>query len=334
MLSVDQLCKVLTRLDNRKVPKPDQYDPTSGQSFTEFLNQFEEYCKGSFRGSSKLWVGELGHFLTGDLRAAYDALKVSGDSYQTVKKKLLQWRKDSLCVRTSDSKAKFSKVKPQAHESMRLYAARVEKAYRLAYPHRKIENSSTLREKYLDTIPKAFKRQLSTFRNMNLTMHHKDVEWADILKLASCYDADNAYEQEVDPVFCLASAYPSSKKTDAVTQYQSSFSNNVQPIRQYASSRLPHEHRSRSAVRKIDSPQQRDGNITQARSASAGRFNKLCHYCKRRGHIKNTCWRLNNKCLACGSAEHRIKDCPKCRSLQVSRSNPPYVNSRTDQPLN
>ena len=90
-LSTEGLLQVLSRLDTRTVPKPEQYDLASGQPIEEFLEYFEEYCQGTFRGSSSLWIPELGRLLAGSIKTAFTALKSPGDSYEVIKKKLVSW---------------------------------------------------------------------------------------------------------------------------------------------------------------------------------------------------------------------------------------------------
>ena len=44
-----------------------------------------------------------------------------------------------------------------------------------------------------------------------------------------------------------------------------------------------------------------------------GLVSPFCTHCGRRH--KRECWRLTGACLACGSNEHKIKDCPRARSF-------------------
>ena len=36
----------------------------------------------------------------------------------------------------------------------------------------------------------------------------------------------------------------------------------------------------------------------------------ICGYCRKSNHIEVDCWRKGRRCLRCGSAEHRIANCP------------------------
>ena len=47
--------------------------------------------------------------------------------------------------------------------------------------------------------------------------------------------------------------------------------------------------------------------------SSRGLVSPVCTHCGRRH--KGECWRLTSACLAYGSNEHKIKDCPRARSF-------------------
>nr|XP_027109302.1 uncharacterized protein LOC113729176 [Coffea arabica] len=54
--------------------------------------------------------------------------------------------------------------------------------------------------------------------------------------------------------------------------------------------------------------------LTQARrapsSGSAVTPQVTCGYCGKPNHSENDCWRKSGKCLACGSTEHQLANCP------------------------
>ena len=52
--------------------------------------------------------------------------------------------------------------------------------------------------------------------------------------------------------------------------------------------------------------------------SSRGLVSPFCTYCGRRH--KGEYWRLTCACLACGSNEHKIKDCPRARSFTSPRT--------------
>lgn len=41
----------------------------------------------------------------------------------------------------------------------------------------------------------------------------------------------------------------------------------------------------------------------------------FCNYCRRKGHIKDRCHRLNGGCFRCSSTQHRIAECPLMNNI-------------------
>src|SRR5215469_1801673 len=64
-------------------------------------------------------------------------------------------------------------------------------------------------------------------------------------------------------------------------------------------------------------------------AGSSGRGGLRCFHCRRRGHIKEECRRLNGACLLCGSTDHWATSCPERRELrgQVANIRPPGISS-------
>ncbi|KND56555.1 hypothetical protein BVER_03567 [Candidatus Burkholderia verschuerenii] len=52
----------------------------------------------------------------------------------------------------------------------------------------------------------------------------------------------------------------------------------------------------------------------------------VCRYCNKPGHVEADCWRKSNKCLRCGSADHRILKCPFVTLDQASAGTKPGVS--------
>ena len=349
-LSTADVLRALARLDNRSVPRPESFDTQSGQPFEQFLSVFEDYCKHNFRGSSSLWIGELGRLLKGDMHSAFEAVKVPGDSYDSLRSKLLKWRTDTREVLESKTKYRFTKAQIQSGESLRLYAARLEKAFRLAYPNRGVETSKTLRRKYLDTVPRDFEKQLQTARSINMTMNGSELLWSTILTLASQTDVGEerrnrggdslvkpddeqvwltypnrhcSPQRRISPVVSLDSGYDRDRDyARNQSRYDTwlSSSNNVSAQSQSRDSM----NRNNSRARSVSRPD-RGVFWSQSRSNSSPPVNRqpspreenmqqrTCFHCHKPGHIKNQCRRLLNLCLVCGSSEHRISSCPRRR---------------------
>lgn len=346
VLSAEDVLQALSRLDNRSVPKPEAFDSASGQSFNQFLSTFEEYCQHTFRGSSTLWIGELGRLLKGDMSSAFEVLKVPGDSYNTLKKKLQKWRQDKRESYENDTKSRFTKAQRKPMESLRLYAARLEKSFRLAYPHRTVDASRTLRQKYFDTVPATFRKQLQTARSLSMSMNQRELSWETILTLASQQDASgeqfSCAEEPEDQVWMnYSSNYHAQPRNDwrPVTSYDLRESYETPQLTnrsrfdvwQSSSKHVPQTGQSKqsqnmgvgransgphaaprlsfSASRPSSNPRM-GGNPDPRQEFTPS---KKCFHCNRAGHIKSQCRRFLNQCLICGSPDHRISGCPRRR---------------------
>lgn len=162
-LSIEErFIRALEKMDGRTVPAPEPYDLSSGRSFSSFLSLFEDYCQHSFRGSQSLWVAELGRYLTGSMRRAFDAHRAHDDSYISVRTKLLKWCEESETRRQAGSKAMFTRASMRSDETPRLFAARLENLYRQAFPEGNVRSSRTLLDKFLHSIPRKHRKQLKS----------------------------------------------------------------------------------------------------------------------------------------------------------------------------
>jgi hypothetical protein len=316
-LSPDQLLEVLSRMDSRTVPKPDKFDMVTGQSFTDFLVSFEEYCSNTFRGSSSLWVSELGRFLSGTIHDAYLAVRTPNDSFNSIKRKLTKWCSDTQEVTEKDTRRRFERAKMQPQDSFRLYAAQLEKAFTLAHPSRDVENSGSLRRKFMETVPRAFRKQLSTARSLSLTMHNRELTWSNILSLASRQDA----EDEVTGTSCEGEEsevwFNSQPRSTSVSYLP--YTVDSQPFNVVQSSlnlSAPAWHSGRLPSARNNFESRRSPQLVGSQEIVSE--SRTCYYCNRAGHVKADCRRFNGLCLVCGSPSHQISTCPQRRPFNYN----------------
>ena len=308
-VTMDQLTDILSKFDRRTVPKPEPYNMSAGQDFEDFLALFEEYCSNSYCGSSRLWIGELGRLLDGDISVAFQALRSPSDNYEVIKGKLVQWHFDNKDLHIRERRGNFCEAVKVAGESTRLYAARLEKMFRLAYPRKRVELSKTLKEKFYQTVPAPLQQQISTMRNIGISMHKTDIPWSTILVLATAYDSEHCASPNSNsavPVF-IGAVSASHSVMDAVTQCGEINTLNGSGEHSFGRS-------GRDVMRDTQSQRQ------QRRSGSSSR-NLTCFYCKKKGHIKEECRKLKGLCLACGAPDHKISQCPSRAALMQSVQN-------------
>lgn len=296
------LIDAIAQIDGRRAPKPEEFDLSSGRSFQSFLMSFEEYCSHTFKGSSSLWSSELKLFLKGTILQAFEALHAPGEPYGDLKKRLLQFSDESQELIDRANRKKFEQITMRSREPLRLYAARIERDFRLAHPRKRVNVSSTLTNKFLETVPSSVKRHILNTKSI-FTLQGHAFDWNLMLKLISSYEVDKI---DSDPI----RTEPDVTEVWATTSPMSDFS--ASAVRQYTpkSSYFPQSREFRST------------------SYSPG----PCSYCKRPSHNRDECWRLNRRCLACGSPDHRIAQCSRRRSAGRSSSVPPSSERRVSFP--
>lgn len=295
-MSLDELASVLSRLDNRSVIKPEKYDLTSGQLLGDFLSVFEEYCINNFKGSKTLWIAELGRFLTGTIYDAYLVLKTPGDSYSALKKKLLKWCRDSQDSIRRDTLKQFERARINPNEPVRLYAARLERAFTMAYPRKHVRSSTTLRKKFLDSVPKGFRKTISTAESV-LAVQHVKLTWDSLLTLASQYDAKR-------------------DNTDTASEREADVWVSTVPLAHQSVPRTYSSNRASTVVQ--DTARQTSLSPKRSSKRDSTFSSRTCFHCQKKGHVKAECRRFNGLCLVCGSREHRIAACPMRRTVDTA----------------
>ena len=106
------IVKILAdKLDNRKVPEQGKFDENGGESLEEYLIKFEKYCQANIRGDSHCWVDELESKLSGEMLELYKVSKLDRGSYESLKRKLLNWYEDTSEIRKKKAREIFEHAK-------------------------------------------------------------------------------------------------------------------------------------------------------------------------------------------------------------------------------
>ena len=285
-VTIDDLVHALGRLDNKPSPPPEIFDTGSGQSFQNFLKDFEEFADRKFGGQRGKWGTELRQFLKGEPLAAFEALRIPGEDYDSLKDKLTDWLASSQDKLEHDAKRRFSEARREGDERVRLFAARLEKLFRLAYPRRSTDANKTLREKFVDTAPGRFREQLLTAQAITQATNGSELSWPQMVSMASQYDAKDFSR--------IRAADDSARRCEEV---------NIAAV----SGRQEHPGFSR---------RWQASNTRANHSAGPGHKweDLVCSYCDRTGHEREDCRRRRGLCFVCGSERHRVATCPERRS--------------------
>jgi len=322
------LIQVLSQLDNRRYPKPEEFDINSGQSFTKFLTSFENYCSNTFRGNSDGWTTELRQFLRGPVRQTYDLVHYPGESYVEIRQKLVEWCDEAQGSVIKSNRRKFDQIQMRPGESLRMYAARIEREFRLAFPKKRPLSSETLRSKFLETVPLPVRRHIASAQSI-MSITNQSMNWKILLKLVSTYDLhsddiveDTAVTPHVTEVWATTEAFPEPDVRDRPLSTQPRSRSLSRPR-----ANLHSDENRRFSTERMGQV----NRLQQHRTTSRAYESQSCFYCKRRGHQKKDCWRLNRLCLACGSPDHRISQCPNRRPVMRERSRqPPNFSAEVD----
>lgn len=336
---LDRWTEMLEKLDSRKVPEIRKFDETLGQSLRIYLEEFETYCRNTFKGNVNLWKDELEKHLQGKTLQVCKSLHDINDTYESLKEKLCTWYEETKDMRKEKSKMTFGRARCENGESMYLYSTRLEKLFKQAYPAKKITTSQTLRDKFVRSVPKRF-RQIINGQIMTHKLRDSTITWKEIQKCARHFDLEEEKDNESDVIGddMVVSVGQRKKSRDAVTQCESN-------SYAFAASRyVPPRHSSYRHNREVPAPRDHRIQIENQRRQSCARSpwyadlqqhpsrsgDMSCDYCGRMGHGYSQCRFRLGQCLLCGDGNHFIRDCPK--NLRSRNTTQLRVRSQSQPP--
>lgn len=132
---ITQLNAVLkSAIDNRRASAFSKYNENTNMTLSAYFLKFEVHCEKTFKGDKNSWIAELENHLQGKTLEAFHSYYDENDDYDDIRAALLDWYDDVKVSRIERNMTFFKKAKPSANESMGLYAARLERMYKLAFP--------------------------------------------------------------------------------------------------------------------------------------------------------------------------------------------------------
>ena len=319
------LSMLLSRLDRRRVPEPEVFDLSSGRSLDSFLQQFEEYCKSTFVGSTQLWARELVKYLTGEAKMAVEAM--SGDKeYHELRAELLQWvdKRKELLARTN--KDKFKGATLHDGESYSLYAARLVKLFRIAYPKRSVERSETLKTKFVDSMPATLRHEILLTQNMAFSYSGKAMTWDQLVAFVGQSELNQQKQSASETQTIWVARTENSGESgpgDQTTNYRMPSS---------VATRTSRPERPAQPTSHSLPPQTQQPNMNRQAQRPEGN----CYHCGNEGHHIKNCWRRLGVCLVCGAADHKVAECPSRQGIRAaSRSyrTPRVVTGANEEPV-
>lgn len=333
---IKTLKALMGKFDNRKVPQLEKYDEQNGENLECYLQKFENYCKESYKGNRRYWIGILEEKLPKDMLEAFRSMREVNDTYEESKERLISWHKDMTELRKRKKREEFSNIKYNKGESYYIFSVRMQKAYKIAYPKHNIETSSFLREKYMKTAPKSLRRVLSS-QMVSDKVNNRTITWSSIQKCARYVDIQEAEENrskkennksddtdEEKPREIVINVGKNSASKESNSKKNTSkiyYSNNENRDNGYQS-RTPRYQQYKSQPQRTP--------ITRPPEELKNR-NKTCNYCKFPGHVYETCRKRLNSCFVCGGEGHYASGCNQQRRTPRASSVPRYQQQQQSQ---
>ena len=333
----DYLQIMAERMDNRRAPKFEKFDEDSGQSLKEYLEEFEEDCMENIKGDCKNWVKELEGKLTGDLGDAVKQFRKYRHSYPKLKKKLLEWYEDMEEAREEEYKNKFEMMTHKKGESLYLYSTRLERSFDLAYPDEDNQKSYKLRQKYLDTVPSSFRKELKSIISYDSHVK-KQTKWRDIQRDARRADADRKASKKQDVKDDSGSEEEiiiniGNDQTSQQNKIGNNSSNCIKCNNINSRNYQPSQQQNRQFFNQGNNQRQTNqnyGNQSRGRATNSNynqirmnqpnrnnnqnqrRWNRsipMCQHCDRPGHTIDVCRIRQGLCPICAKPGHTEQDC-------------------------
>ena len=290
----------------REVVQPEVFKLEGKVSLKQFLETFERYFKNKFNGSQWDCTQELGRFITGDLRDAYDALGGAQRKYRVMKQELLQWYKTQRIGRTHQWQAELKQLLMKDKESLKLYCMRLQEVAQRAYPHDDKECVKQMKKRLVKTVPSTFlDRMEKKEETKEMLQLGKRLTWGEIVDLAEKEDKRKR----------KARYYKDADSDDDAIQRLRNLCSTAQ-----VTNTTEQTKESQETLRKLYTNSQLVGRPRDLGTSDAF---VQCQWCGRPGHREANCWKKLGVCTLCGSSAHAIKDCSKydpARNRGVSRT--------------
>ena len=280
----------------KDVVAPETFDVDSRGSLRNFLSDFERYFSIKFAGNQKDRCRELGRFLVGEVKDAYDAVGGPLLRYTEMKGELLQWYRSQQVGRTYKRRADLAQACMKDGETFKLYCMRLEKLANRAYPHDVSEAAKQLRRRFLRTVPRWFAKSVEKREETQKIMKpNRRITWADIISVA---ENEDKKKKKKDLMKIETSIEEPVLAKVATTQYYET----------------PQQNRVFNSSTKSSPESRRNGNSTNGAGGSQ------CLYCGRIGHVEGKCLLKlqSGKCFCCGEKGHQYRECSQYKKASSS----------------
>jgi hypothetical protein len=308
----------------KDVVQPVVFSGLEGESMKRFLKSFERYFLAKFNGTQRDMSAQVGRFMRGPAKAAFDALGGSRVGYDQLAPKMQQWYSSNRSGLANDRVEEFQQATMNKEDSLNLLCMRLERLAEQAYPNSRRERERQLCQKFQRSVPASFIEKLD-FTRIALGAVEKKLSWECIKKVVETVERQERDKSKVrldegNSALWYTHAQPSvaSSRSGHETEAPRSSATGGPP--------RPYVQRSGNNQRVfVRSPPKRfgwDNGRERTAHASGPRPLFWCTYCGRARHEEKDCWLRQNACSRCGNRDHQRAECPRqlaTPSLEIPR---------------
>ena len=285
----------------KEVVPPPIFKGTSGDSLKRFLKSYERYFAAKFNGTEREMSVQLGKFIQGPARSAYDAVNGTQLRYSKLATKLQGWYSAERTSQRSNKLGEFQRATMNESDTYNLFCLKLEQLAKNAFPDSPRDRERQLCQKFRESVPAGFVEKLDATR-VALSALGQKLTWDSIKKVSETNERQNR-EREASqlgqPSLWYSRAPPQSSSPLPITM---------------GSPTQREDRKDRTRVFGRSPPTRNEAWANRRGDDRAnGRRYLWCNYCGRAGHEEDNCWLKQDACGVCGGREHRGEDCPHQR---------------------
>jgi hypothetical protein len=291
----------------KEVVPPTVFDPANSDSLGKFLKTYERYFDAKYTGSEKEKSRQLGRFLKGSARRAFDAIGGGDVKYNSLKDGLLSWygsERTSIRQRKQDE---FRNATMLPEDTVVIYCLRLEKLAELAYPDSTKDRERNLCRKVREAAPTSFLLQMDNAQSVGNAYGDAKMTWTVVRKLAETHDrqrklrhhrgGDSRQDDDAEVAMYFGNLTP--EQAESVPR----------PALPQAGGTRPKQFNKAQVFRNRQDGSSRGGRFSPPKTKYAP--SQECQFCGRPGHDESNCWIRNSACYTCGERGHWSARCPK-----------------------
>ena len=303
-----------------RFPKPTHFELDMGQSWEDFIRNFEDLCGRKYGHEMKYsWSSELGSLLEGEMKKMFESYGGGTQPYEEMKENLTKYVKRIKKAKFLDE-MKFETVRMELGETAVQFAARLETLFKREYPRDEWETSKILLRKLCDCLPKTVTDQLTQFYYNMRAVSKRELTWTDIVEWLMSLENNNGIQQPSGQRY-------SDILTGGIGQNRGLQNPSQGPVN-FGTGNLVQCLKCNGTGWYDKSNAGFNYNMNQNRNQGARLGNQSqgsCTFCKRVGHQFANCRRRLKLCLKCGGNDHFVKDCTKAGNNKSNRTLECYI---------